>query len=291
MLELFHKKTSSAGLVKFKWRRKKLQIEAKNTPSTKEVQAFARYRNGGEGFISWCEENVCLAIYKEGATVPTWTPMSDLSDVPNPDTGRSYKQMWESQKEIVREALKMKDGRFVYRLVVLCWQRGDGKCLSLLTKVMMYDGTIKFAKDVKIGDLLMGDDNKPRKVLKLVHGKEELFEVVPNRGDSFTVTGDHKLTLKKRSNIRNRDGFERRDPGHGEIIDITVNDFKKKNKTFQDHHMLFRVPVDWPEKDVPLDPYFLGLWLGDGNSNCPAITTMDHEVVDYVQSFAKKKGL
>ena len=63
MLELFHKKTSSAGLVKFKWRRKKLQIEAKNTPSTKEVQAFARYRNGGEGFISWCEENVCLAIF------------------------------------------------------------------------------------------------------------------------------------------------------------------------------------------------------------------------------------
>ena len=95
--------------------------------------------------------------------------------------------------------------------IVFCWPRGDGKCLDLLTKILMFDGTIKFAKDVKVGDLLMGDDNKPRKVLKIVHGNEELFQVIPNRGEPFTGTGDHQLTLKRRTQLRRRSGEPKRD--------------------------------------------------------------------------------
>ena len=127
MLEFFKNATNKVGLVKFKWRKKKIEKDLKSKPAKKEISFFTRYRDGGEGFIDWCEENVCLAIYKQGASVPSWIPMSELPDGPNPDTGRSYKQMWESQKDIIREALKMKDGRFVYRLIVFCWQRGDGK--------------------------------------------------------------------------------------------------------------------------------------------------------------------
>ena len=276
---------------KEKLRRRKNRIKLDGQYTKTEEKLLSRYRNGGDGFIEWCEDNVCLAIYHEGASVPKWTPMSQLPEDKHPDTGRSYKDMWEKQKPILREALEMKNGRFLYTLVVFCWPRGDGKCLDLLTKVMMYDGTIKFAKDVKIGDLLMGDDNEPRKVLKLVHGNEELFEVIPRRGESFTVTGDHQLTLKRRTKIRKRNGVSRRDPGHGEIIDITVNGFQKKSKTFKKEHMLFRVPVDWKEQPVPLDPYFLGLWLGEGNSNHPTITTMDKEVVDYIRMFSDENGL
>ena len=258
----------------------------------KEInKSLKKYRNGGEGFISWCEDHVHLAIYKESSTVPSWTPMHSLPPEPNPETGRSYKDMWEMQKPIMKKALAMKDGRFLHRLIVFCWMRGDGKCLDLLTKILMFDGTIKFAKDVKVGDLLMGDDNKPRKVLKLVHGNEELFQVVPNRGEPFTGTGDHQLTLKRRTQLRGRSGESKRDPGNGEIIDITINDFKKKSKTFQNQHMLFRVPINWAEKPVPLDPYFLGIWLGDGNSNHPTITTMDQEVVDYIKAFSAENGM
>jgi hypothetical protein len=37
---------------------------------------------------------------------------------------------------------------------------------------------------------------------------------------------------------------------------------------------------------LPLDPYFLGLWLGDGTSAKDCITTMDREIVDYIQLWA-----
>ena len=117
MLEYFEKKTNieNPNLIKFKWRKKKLEKDKAKTPETGKVNFFAKYRDGGEGFIAWCEEHVHLAIYKEGATVPTWMPMSELPDTPNPDTGRSYRQMWESQKEIVREALKREPIKVISR--------------------------------------------------------------------------------------------------------------------------------------------------------------------------------
>ena len=88
---------------------------------------FDTYRNGGDGFIKWAEEHICIQIYPSGSEIPQWTSLSDLPDTPDPDTGRSYKSMWEEQKKIVRKALVMVNGRFKHRLVVLCWPRGEGK--------------------------------------------------------------------------------------------------------------------------------------------------------------------
>ena len=39
-------------------------------------------------------------------------------------------------------------------------------------------------------------------------------------------------------------------------------------------------PLDLPEQALPLDPYLLGVWLGDGHTSAAAITTEDREIVD-----------
>jgi len=87
------------------------------------------YKDGAEGMIQWCNDFVCVPVYAEGDDMATWVRLGELSDVVNPKTNRSSKQMWESQCEILREALVMKDNRFLYRLIVFCWPRGDGKSL------------------------------------------------------------------------------------------------------------------------------------------------------------------
>ena len=87
------------------------------------------YRKGAEGFIKFTEDNVRVAIYPTDSDIPIWTRVGDLPDLPNPETGKSYREMWEAQKEICREALRMENKRFVYRLIVLCWMRGEGKSL------------------------------------------------------------------------------------------------------------------------------------------------------------------
>jgi len=87
------------------------------------------YRNGGEGMIAWCEDYVCVPICPVGSDIPNWTSLSELPEELNPETGKSYKTMWEEQKKELRRCLKMKDGRFIYRQIVFCWMRGEGKSL------------------------------------------------------------------------------------------------------------------------------------------------------------------
>ena len=45
------------------------------------------------------------------------------------------------------------------------------------------------------------------------------------------------------------------------------------------HSIPVTAPLVLPEADLPVDPYLLGVWLGDGHTNSAAITTMDEEVV------------
>ncbi len=91
---------------------------------------MSAYRKGGEGFCLWAEEVVHVPIYPEGSDIPEWWPLGDLPKEKNPNTGKSYYELWQEQKRIFKEALEMKGGRFIYRLVVLCWMRGEGKSLG-----------------------------------------------------------------------------------------------------------------------------------------------------------------
>lgn len=89
------------------------------------------YADGAEGFILWAEDNVWIEISPFDSTAKKWVPIGNLPDDKHPETNKSYKSMWEGQKEIIREALKMENGQFKYRLIVFCWPRGEGKSLDV----------------------------------------------------------------------------------------------------------------------------------------------------------------
>jgi len=57
-----------------------------------------------------------------------------------------------------------------------------GKCLGKDTDILMYDGTIQKVQDIKVGDILMGDDSTPRNVLSLARGREQMYKVINNFG-------------------------------------------------------------------------------------------------------------
>ncbi len=88
------------------------------------------YRKGGKGFCAWCDEVVHVPIYPEGSDIPEWWPLGNLPKEPNFKTGKSYYDLWQEQKRIFTKALEMRGGRFVFRLIVLCWMRGEGKSLG-----------------------------------------------------------------------------------------------------------------------------------------------------------------
>jgi len=103
------------------------------------MATYKEYRNGGKGLALWAEENVWVEIHPEGSLVSKWVPIGDLPKTKNPFTNRSYWEMWQHQKEILYEALEMKDGEFIHRLIVFCWQRGEGKSfLAVLIQVWKF---------------------------------------------------------------------------------------------------------------------------------------------------------
>uniref|UniRef100_A0A6C0HEJ3 DOD-type homing endonuclease domain-containing protein n=1 Tax=viral metagenome TaxID=1070528 RepID=A0A6C0HEJ3_9ZZZZ len=160
---------------------------------------------------------------------------------------------------------------------------GKPGCFAPGTKVLMYDGSIKNVEDVKIGDVLMGDDNTERNVLELYHDFEEMFDIIPNKGETYTVNRKHDLVLvcTGYNNIKK-----------GEQVIISVDEYLKKSDTWKRRFKLIRSSgIEWTNKEVSIDPYLLGLWLGDGTSATSEITNIDEEVLEFCKNYANINNL
>lgn len=166
---------------------------------------------------------------------------------------------------------------------------GSGKCFGLNTTILMYDGTIKKVQNVKVDDLIMGDDSTPRKVLNLCRGKEMLYNIIPKKGESYVVNESHILTLKnsdKKSGRYSKSQFKK-----GDVYNISVKDYLNQSKSFKHLMRTYRTKINFSKKPVKIDPYFLGLWLGNGTSSEPDITNNDKIIIDLIYDEAKKRQL
>ena len=125
---------------------------------------------------------------------------------------------------------------------------GVGKCHTKGTKILMYNGSIKNVEDVNEGDLIMGDDNTPRKVLSLANGFEDCYNVVPVKGEPFGVNESHILSLRHTQNHK--------------IVNISVKDYLGKSDNFKNLHKLYRSnEIEFTHKGILLEPYLFGLSL------------------------------
>ena len=163
-------------------------------------------------------------------------------------------------------------------LVIIAARPGMGKCLGRGTKVLMFDGSLRNVEDVRVGELLMGDDSTPRRVLSLARGQENMYWVRQNKGDDYRVNESHILSLKRSRN----EGPHR----HGDVLNIEVRDWLKKGPKFRSNYKGYKVPVEFAAQEVSVDPYFLGVWLGDGASDNCRITGQDAEIIDYLHEYA-----
>ena len=193
------------------------------------------------------------------------------------------------QKECI-EALPER-GAFLIQMAT-----GLGKCFAPDTQILMFDGIVKKVQDIKFGDAVMGPDSRPRIVLSLAHGREQMYEIRQNKKDSYTVNESHILTLQITGLSSSRKKYVCDSLGNryttGDIVNISVRDYLACSNSFKHAAKGYSAAVDFPSMSGQdyFDPYFLGLWLGDGNSRNMAITTQDAEVAEYIHEFAKQHG-
>lgn len=161
-------------------------------------------------------------------------------------------------------------------------------CHAKGSKILMYDGSIKNVEDIKVGDELVGDDGNKRTVLEIHRGVDKLYEITPIKGEPFVVNGGHILSLYKTNEGKNFPSCMPR------IDEISVEEYINTSKNYKHLHKL-RKPsfVNFGNEDKSvIEPYFLGLYLGDGCSiNGIDITSQRKEVEDFLYSFATKYNM
>lgn len=164
---------------------------------------------------------------------------------------------------------------------------GAGKCLGENEKVIMFDGSIKSVKEIKIGDKLLGPDSKERIVKSTSKGFGDLYKIIPVKGKSWICNDVHVLTL-----VETESGF---------VFDIELDHYLKKSKWFKHIHKLFspQYGVDFSnELELDLDPYFLGVWFGDGTKeivnnklSSVCISKPNKEIEELCNNIATEYGL
>lgn len=148
-----------------------------------------------------------------------------------------------------------------------------GKCHGKGTNIMMSDMSTKLVEDIVVGDLVMGADGNPRKVLSLARGRDIMYRIEQKRGEDYIVNSEHILSLRAGYNCKNSGVFK------GDIVNLTVKDYisrgnklKRSLKGYKGE--LVNLGVDRPSLK---HPWLLGLWLADGCSLYPKISIADED--------------
>ncbi len=127
---------------------------------------------------------------------------------------------------------------------------------------------------------MIGSDGRPTEVLGIhPQGFKEIYRVYTQDGSSTLASGDHLWSVYTRSD-RRRDKPAR----------VLTTKEMIGNLRAAHHHRyelpLLSAPVQFEPQPVPLDPYALGLLLGDGCISCltsPSFSTNDPELADAVE--------
>lgn len=197
-----------------------------------------------------------------------------------------------------------------YLHTIIMGTPGCGKCLSKNTPILMYDGSIKLVQNIAIGDILMGDDSQPRTVLSTCSGRDKLYTVCQQYGESYKVNGEHMLSLQSVQNInvvaendrvcrlewcdkngkRTKTVLKEHMPASlvvNDVIDISVKDYLSMNAEWRACFKGFKTSVNFEYVEVCVDPYFVGFWLGDStNENLKLRTNKDVNIyfIRYVRN-------
>ena len=149
-----------------------------------------------------------------------------------------------------------------------------GKALREDTPVLTTAGWKRHA-DLKPGDYVFGDDGKPRRV-KWNSGVYRCESQFVNFADGFSIIAarEHEWIV-----------YADHDDHKGRVREIveTQEIFKRRNR--RNPYIPADAVVEFQERNLPIDPYLLGVWLGDGNK-ANNYVSCGSEDIDHLRKYA-----
>ncbi len=161
----------------------------------------------------------------------------------------------------------------VVEIVPLAYMRGRAQPLS--SRVLTPGGWVPMG-DLCVGDTVTGSDGQPTEVLGVFpQGEREVYEVTTTDGATTRCCGEHLWSVYTRSDRR-----------RGKRARVLRTDEMQGNLRCHHCHRyelpLLSAPVAFPPQPVVVDPYALGLLLGDGSfrGGSPTFATADPELAE-----------
>jgi phosphate starvation-inducible protein PhoH and related proteins len=153
-----------------------------------------------------------------------------------------------------------------------------GRAQPLHSKVLTPFGWREIGS-LEVGDSVIGSDGKPTQVLGVYpQGQKEVFRLTMTDGSSTLACAEHLWQVQTP-----------KDKARGKTQILQTSEMIGNLK--QNHQHRFEIPltepIEFPKQAVPLDPYALGLLLGDGcltTSTTPTFATSDPELAEALDS-------
>jgi hypothetical protein len=181
----------------------------------------------------------------------------------------------------------------------ICGTTGAGKALALDTPIPTPSGWTTMGA-LKAGDQVFDETGRPCYVTHAfdVRTGRPCYEVEFSDGTVIVADADHlwKTTTQRGQWQRgNLDRGKAPRPDKRTMLDVepvttrqiaeTLKVRRGDNQPDASNHAIDVCgPLEYPKQDLPLAPYTLGAWLGDGTSLQAAITTPDPEVLDQIRA-------
>lgn len=131
---------------------------------------------------------------------------------------------------------------------------------------------------LQVGDLVTGSNGRPTPVLGVYpQGERDVFRVTAQDGASTLACGEHLWTVRT---------IDDRRRGTSRTLQTSEMVGNLRRMHARRYELPVVGPVEMEAQDVPIDPYALGLLLGDGcitTATTPSFTSTDPELVDELE--------
>lgn len=166
------------------------------------------------------------------------------------------------------------------RFSIVLAPRQSGKALDLNMPILTTDGIKKFG-ELKQGDYVFGTDGKPTKitfVTETMHD-HECFKVCFDDGTEIVADADHLWTVNSSDWNTGQKTLTTK-----ELVPL----LKQKKINGSGLRIPIAEPIEFTHQELPIDPYVLGVWLGDGSRWSGTISCHEDDYSHYKKEFEKR---
>src|SRR5215211_2003536 len=179
-------------------------------------------------------------------------------------------------------------------LVIVAARPAVGKALAVDTPLPTPTGWTTMG-DVAVGDQLIGADGRPTTVVaatEVLHGRP-CYEVEFSDRTVIVADAQHQWLTETRASRTsawaatrgyNRTRTQRTLPSVRTTEEILATLRGNGSERRLNHAVVNTRPLDLPAQELPLPPYALGVWLGDGRAAGARITTADPEMIVHLEA-------